>query len=86
MEGATDTLEYLYLKLKFYKESKQIAVDMFVKDNISFTYVPSSTCFSKHNTENIPKGAALCLRRICDSDEKFEKHSTEYQNYLIARD
>ena len=25
-------------------------------------------------------------RRICNSDEKFEKHSAEYQNYLIARD
>ena len=45
-----------------------------------------STCFPKNNLENIPKGVALCLRRICNSDEKFEKHSAEYQNYLIARD
>ena len=36
--------------------------------------------------ENIPKGVALCLRRICDSDEKFNKRSEEYQNYFIARD
>ena len=28
----------------------------------------------------------LRLRIICDSDEKFEKHNIEYQNYLIARD
>ena len=26
------------------------------------------------------------LRRICDSDNKFEKCSKEYQNYFIARD
>ena len=26
------------------------------------------------------------LRRICDSDNKFEKRSKEYQNYFIARD
>ena len=26
------------------------------------------------------------LERICDSNEKFEKHSAEYQNYFIARD
>ena len=26
------------------------------------------------------------LRRICDSDEKFDMRSDEYQNYLIARD
>ena len=43
-------------------------------------------CFPKNNLESIPKGVALRRRRICDSDEKFEKHSAEYQNYLIARD
>ena len=32
------------------------------------------------------KGIALRLRRICDSDEKFNIRSSEYQNYLIARD
>ena len=26
------------------------------------------------------------LRRICGTDEKFDIHSYEYQNYLIARD
>ena len=49
-------------------------------------FVLSSTCFPKNNLENIPKGVALCIRRICNSDEKLEKHSAEYQNYLIARD
>ena len=86
MEVAADTLELLDLKLKFHKESKQISVDVFAKDTDSFTYVLPSTCFTKNNIENIPKGAALHLRRICDSDKKFEKHSAEYQNYLIARD
>ena len=59
---------------------------MFAKDTSSFTYVLPSASFPKNNIENIPKGVALRLRRICDSDEKFEKHSAEYQNYLIARD
>ena len=53
---------------------------MFVKDTDSFTYVVPSTCFRKNNIENIPKDVALRLRRICDSGEKFEKHSAEYQN------
>ena len=35
---------------------------------------------------NIPKGISLRLRRICDDDETFDKRSTEYQNYLIARE
>ena len=83
---ATDTLEFLDLELKFDKESKQIYVDVFAKDTNSFMYVLPSTCFPKYNIENIPKSVALCLRRICDSDEKFGKYSAEYQDYLIARD
>ena len=86
MKVATDTLEILGHKLKFNKESKQIFVYVFAKDTESFTYVLPSTCFSKNNIENIPKSVALRLRRICDSDEKFERHCAEYQNYLIARD
>ena len=31
-------------------------------------------------------GAALRLRRICDSDEKCDERSEEYQKYLISRD
>ena len=55
MEVATDTLEFLDLKLKFDKESKQISVDLFAKDTENFIYVLPSTCFPKNNIENIPK-------------------------------
>ena len=85
MEVATDTLEFLELKLKFHKESKQFSVDAFAKDTDSFTYVLTSTCFPESNVERILKDDALRFRQICDSDEKFEKHSAEYQNYLVAR-
>ena len=78
MEVPTDTLEFLLdLKLKFDKESKQMSVDVFAKDTNSFP---------KSNIGSVPKGVALCLKWIWDSDEKFEKHSSEYQNYLITRD
>ena len=46
----------------------------------------SSTCNPKRNINNIPKSIVLRLRRTCDSDEKFDMRSDEYQNYLIARD
>ena len=64
MEVATDTLEFLDLKLKFDKESKQISVDLFAKDTENFIYVLPSTCFPKNNIENIPKWVALRLTRI----------------------
>ena len=77
IEVSTDTLEFLELKLKFDKESKQISADVFAKNTDSFTYVLPSTCFPRSNTESIPNGVALSLRWICDSDKKFEKHSVE---------
>ena len=46
MEVATDTLEFLDLKLKFDKESKQISVDVFAKVTNNFMYVLRSTRFS----------------------------------------
>ena len=55
------------------------------EDTDSFTDVLPSKCFPKNNIENTPEAVALRLRRICDSDEKFEKHSAEYQNCLIGR-
>ena len=89
MDFSTDTFQFLDFKPKLDKKSKQNSVDVFVEDTESFTYVLPSTCFPKNNLENIPKSVALevrRIRRICNSDEKVEKHSAEYQNYLIARD
>ena len=86
MEVAKDVLELLDLKLKFDKEHKRISADIFAKATNSFTYVLPSTCFPKNNIENVPKGVALRLTRICDSDDKFEERSVQYQKYLVARD
>ena len=82
MEVAKDISEFLELQLKFDKVSKIISVVIFSKATNSFTYVLPSTCLLKTNIENIPKGVALRLRRICDSDSKFEKRSAEYQKLL----
>ena len=85
MEIAGDTgLEFLDLKLKI-SEGK-IRVDVYAKSTNSFSYTTPNTCYPKNNICNIPRGIALRLRRICDDDETFKKRSSEYQNYLIARD
>ena len=85
-EVAEDLLEFLDLKLTFYKECKRISIDIFVKATDSLTYILPSTCFSKKSIENILKGVALQLRRICDSDDKFDDRSVQYRKYLVARD
>ena len=52
---------------------------------LSLLYLQIS-CYPKKSLNNIPRGIALRLRRICDTDEKFNSRSIEYKNYLIARD
>ena len=77
-------LQFLDLKLKIAED--KIRVDVYAKPTNSFSYTSPNTCYPKNNICNIPKGIALRLRRICDDDETFDKRSTEYQNYLIARE
>ena len=78
-------LEFLDLSLHI-DEHKKICVDLFAKPTNSFTYVLPSTCYPKKSINNVPKGIALRLRRICDTDEKFDMRSYEYQDYLITRE
>ena len=78
-------LEFLDLKLKMNENSK-ITVEVFSKPTNSFTYIMPSTCYPSNNIDIVPRGIALRLKRICDSDEKFTVRSNEYKNYLIARD
>ena len=78
-------LEFFDLSLHI-DERNKICVDVFAMTTNSFTYVLPSTCYPKKNINNVPKGIALRLIRICDTDEKFYIRSYEYQNYLIARD
>ena len=64
-----DWIEFLDLKLKL--RNSKIAVDGFAKPTNSFTYVLPISCYPRKSINNIPRGIALRLRRICDTDEKF---------------
>ena len=77
-------LKFLGLRLKL-KGCKKITVDVYSKPTNRLTYVNPKTCYRSKNINEIPEGIALTLRRICDSDEKYEKLSNEYQNYPIAK-
>ena len=79
-----DGIEFLDLKLKL--ENSKIALDVFAKPKNSFTCVLRTSCYPKKSLNNVPCGIVLRLRRICDTDEKFNCRSIEYKNYLIAKD
>ena len=46
----------------------------------------ASKSYSMKNTNKVPQGIALRLRRICDTTEKYESRADEQKNYLLARD
>ena len=77
-------LELLNPRLKL-KGCNKITVDVYSKPTRNFTYVDHKTCYSSRHVNKIPEGIVLKLRQIWDLDEKYEKRSNEYQNYLIAR-
>ena len=61
-------------------------MDVFARPKNSSIYVLPSTFYPKKFIKNVPKGIGLRLRKICNTDEKFDIRSYDYQNYLIARD
>ena len=75
-------LEFLNLRIKCLEG--RLSVDVFAKPTNSFTYVKPSTCYPLKNINNVPRGIALRLRRICDTDEKFESRVNECKQYLVA--
>ena len=44
-----------------------------------------STRYPSNNISNALRGIPLRLKHICDNDKKFLVRSSEYKNYLIAR-
>ena len=72
-------LEFLDLSLHI-NEHNKICVDVYAKPTNSFTYVLPLTCYPKKSINKVPKGIALRLRRICDSDGKFDIRNSEHQN------
>ena len=79
-----DETEFSELTLNL--ENSKIAIDVSAKPTNSLTYELPTSCYPRKSLNNIPQCTALRLRRICDTDEKFNSSSIEYKTYLSARD
>ena len=86
MEIAHQEKSWEFLDLTTKCVESKLSVDVFAKPNNSFTYLKPSTYYPRENINNVPCGIALRLRRIYDTDDKFESRANEYKQYLIARD
>ena len=69
-----------------YLEDGTLEFDVYSKPpDFHLNLLPDS-CHPKENTENIPYGVALRLRRICSKEETFDNRSKEYKQYFVNCD
>ena len=75
-----------FLDITIYLEDGKLEFDVYSKSTDSHLYLLPDSCHPKKNTENIPYGVALRLRRICSKEETFDNRSKEYKQYFVNRD
>ena len=76
------SVEFLDFKIKCAEGA--LSVDVCTKLTNSFTYVKPSTCYTSKNINNVRRGYAIQIRRICDTDYNFKYRANEGKQYLIA--
>ena len=62
-----------------------LATDLFCKPTDKHQYLFHTSCHPNSCKRGIPYGQALTIRRICSTDELFEKRAGEFCGYLIKR-
>ena len=65
---------------------EKLPIDVFEKPNKSFPCGKPSTCYTRKNINNVPRGAALKLPRICDTISGLYLKLNECKQYLIESD
>ena len=58
---------------------------VYSKPTESHLYLHSKSCHKPSSINGIPKGVALCLRRICSTTQEYQNKAKEYSYYLVAR-
>ena len=77
------SLDVLDLTLSFVEGF--IQTDIYSKPTDNHIYLLHNRTHPAHCSKAIPYGVATRVRRNCSTSEAFEKHSLEYQSYLINR-
>jgi len=66
-------------------EDGQLVTNLFVKPTDTHQYLAANSCHPRHCKEAIPYSQALRMRRICSSDESFNRRTTELKEHLVRR-
>ena len=73
------------LDLKTAIDNNKMTTTVYSKPTDSHLYLEASSCHNESSKNGIIKGVALRLKRICSTVEEFQKKSSEYMAYLVAR-
>ena len=63
-----------------------LVTDVYSKPTDAHHYLDHRSCHPNHVKKGIPYGQALRLRRICDSDEVFDKRLKDLKGHLVKRE
>ena len=84
MEFGGDSICFLDLKISIV--GNQLVTTVYSKPTDSHIYLHGNSCHNPASISGIQKGVALRLRRICTTDEVFDKEAKLYKGYLVARE
>ena len=65
--------------------NNKLETTVYSKPTSSHMYLHNSSCHPSGCKKGISKGVALRLRRICSSDEEYNKQAELYKSYLVSR-
>ena len=82
-EWSENKVSYLNVLVKV--EGKKIATYVFCKPTDTRQYLDNRSCHPRHVKHGIPYGQALRIRRICNSDEVFERRLSELSEDFVKR-
>ena len=74
-----------YLDVLVSIKDNRTSSDVYCKPTDIHQYLDSKWCHPSHVKKGIPYGQALRVRRICNSDEIFDKRLKELKGQLVKR-
>lgn len=77
--------EFIFLDTRVYIKWGHLETDFHVKDTDTHQYLHATSCHPLHCKTAISFSQALRLKRICSSNENFEKRTQELVEHFSAR-
>ena len=77
--------EICFLDVKITIVENKLQTTVYSKPTDSHLYLHATSCHNRASINGISKGVALHLRRLCSSDEEFDRQAAEYMKYLKLR-